>query len=114
MDLASKFLSKSGDFVRFSCQNPSNFSAGHLEITRKSMPRALSKQSSHQGPSKVVIFSEFHGFSSSKLEVKIIEIRFENEVEKLIAFGSEFSWILEQFWFRKSIKNDAVEGKLIL
>ena len=114
VDLASKFHSKSKDFVRFWCRNPSNFSAGHLEITRKSMPRALSKQSSHQGPSKVVIFSEFHGFSTSKLKAKIMKIRFENEVEKPIAFGSEFSWILEQFCLRKSAEKRPVEGKLIL
>ena len=56
----------------------------------KTMPKALPKQSSPQDYQKVWILSKFNEFWDSKLEPKIMKIRFENEVEKTIAFGSEF------------------------
>ena len=59
----------------------------HLQIAPKSKPMALPKQSSYQGPPKVVIFLKFDGFRTSKSDPKIIKIRFENEVEKTIASG---------------------------
>ena len=47
------------------------------------------KQSSYQGSPKVMVFPKFHKFWTSKLDPKIIKIRFENEVEKTLAFGSQ-------------------------
>ena len=48
------------------------------------------------------IFLKFGEVRDSKMESKIMKIRFENEVEKTIAFGSESWWISEYFWPRKS------------
>ena len=47
------------------------------------------KQSSYQGSLKVMIFSKFKGFWTSKLDPQITKIRFENEVEKTLVFGSQ-------------------------
>jgi len=47
-------------------------------------------------------FLEILRFLDPKLDPKIIKIRFENEVEKILAFGSQIYCILEQFWGRKS------------
>ena len=57
---------------------------------RKTMPKALPKQSYLQDYQKVWILSKFHEFGDSKLEPIIMKIQFKNEVEKTIAFGSEF------------------------
>ena len=62
---------------------------------------------------KVMIFSKFQGFWTSKLDTKIIKIRFENEVEKTLAFGSQIG-----FWSNFGVdnrpKNAPVGGKWIL
>ena len=56
----------------------------------KTMPKALPKQSYLQDYQKVRILSKFDEFWVSKWEPKIMQIRFANEVEKTIAFGSDF------------------------
>ena len=100
IQIPNKFL----DFAHFWSQKPRHLAPRHLKIALKSKPMALPKQSSYQGPPKVVIFSKFNGFWTSKSDPQIIKIRFENEVEKTIASGSKFGWLLKQFRVRKPTK----------
>ena len=60
-----------------------------LKIAPKLKPMALPKQSSYQGRPKVIIFSKFNGFLTSKWDPKINKIRFENEVEKTTALRTQ-------------------------
>ena len=87
--------SKFSDFARFWSQNPRILTPRYLEIALKSKQMAVPRQSSYQGRPKVMIFSKFHDFWTSKLDLKIIKIEFQNELEKAIAFGSQISWFLE-------------------
>jgi len=62
--------------------NPPNFRKIDAKGTAKAkLPPRLSKSTD---------FIKFDEFWDSKLEPKIMKIRFENEVVKTIAFGSEF------------------------
>ena len=82
-----------------------------LEIAPKSKPMALPKQSSYQGPPKVVIFLKFDGFRTSKSDPKIIKIHFENAVENNSIWKQIFIFF-KQFRGRKSMKKHSSWRKL--